>query len=319
MVSQVKPEKKAPLSTKTLTWIALWTVYIIWGSTYFAIAYVIETMPPLLSMGIRFFLAGALLTLFIVAQSGIAEMKIPKEQVRTSAVMGFVLLGFGLGNVAVAEEHVPSGIVALIIAALPLWIAIFRSISGERLALQNWVGLIIGFLGVALLLKPGSVQAVSGESSGTVIFFMIMVLLGNIGWALGTYLAPRFPLPKNALVFTAIEMLAGGVSLTIAGFIKGESLADFWDASTWSWLWFGYLVFFGSILAYSAYLWLVSNAPVGLTATYAYVNPIIAVSLGAVFLDEVITMNYAIGGAIIVLGVLIVVSGENRKQRKLKG
>lgn len=318
-MSQVKPEKKAPLSTKTLTWIALWTVYIIWGSTYFAIAYVIETMPPLLSMGIRFFLAGALLTLFIVAQSGIAEMKIPKEQVRTSAVMGFVLLGFGLGNVAVAEEHVPSGIVALIIAALPLWIAIFRSISGERLALQNWVGLIIGFLGVALLLKPGSVQAVSGESSGTVIFFMIMVLLGNIGWALGTYLAPRFPLPKNALVFTAIEMLAGGVSLTIAGFIKGESLADFWDASTWSWLWFGYLVFFGSILAYSAYLWLVSNAPVGLTATYAYVNPIIAVSLGAVFLDEVITMNYAIGGAIIVLGVLIVVSGENRKQRKLKG
>jgi drug/metabolite transporter (DMT)-like permease len=146
-----------------------------------------------------------------------------------------------------------------------------------------------------------------------------MVLLGNIGWALGTYLAPKFPLPKNALVFTAIEMLAGGVSLTIAGFIKGESLADFWDASTWSWLWFGYLVFFGSILAYSAYLWLVSNAPVGLTATYAYVNPIIAVSLGAVFLDEVITMNYAFGGAIIVLGVLIVVSGENRKQRKLKG
>lgn len=317
MVSQLNPANKAPLSNKTLTWIALWTVYIIWGSTYFAIAYVIETMPPLLSMGIRFFLAGVILSLFIVARSGIAEMRIPKAQVRTSAVMGFVLLGFGLGNVAVAEKHVPSGIVALIIAALPLWIAIFRSISGERLTLQNWVGLIIGFLGVALLLKPGSVQAVSGESSGTVVFFMIMVLLGNIGWALGTYLAPRFPLPKNALVFTAIEMLAGGVSLTIAGFIKGERLADFWDASTWSWLWFGYLVFFGSMLAYSAYLWLVSNAPVGLTATYAYVNPIIAVSLGAVFLDEVITINYAIGGAIIVLGVLIVVSGESRKQRKL--
>lgn len=317
MVSQLNPAHKAPLSNKTLTWIALWTVYIIWGSTYFAIAYVIETMPPLLSMGIRFFLAGVILSLFIVARSGIAEMRIPKAQVRTSAVMGFVLLGFGLGNVAVAEKHVPSGIVALIIAALPLWIAIFRSISGERLTLQNWVGLIIGFLGVALLLKPGSVQAVSGESSGTVVFFMIMVLLGNIGWALGTYLAPRFPLPKNALVFTAIEMLAGGVSLTIAGFIKGERLADFWDASTWSWLWFGYLVFFGSMLAYSAYLWLVSNAPVGLTATYAYVNPIIAVSLGAVFLDEVITINYAIGGAIIVLGVLIVVSGESRKQRKL--
>jgi drug/metabolite transporter (DMT)-like permease len=177
--------------------------------------------------------------------------------------------------------------------------------------------LIIGFLGVGLLLKPGSVQAVSGESSSTVIFFMFMVLIGNIGWALGTYLAPRFPLPKNALVFTAYEMLAGGVSLTIAGFINGETLADFFDASAWSWLWFGYLVIFGSIIAYSAYLWLVSNAPVSLTATYAYVNPIIAVALGAIFLDEVITINYAIGGAIIVLGVLVVVSAESKKKSRL--
>jgi drug/metabolite transporter (DMT)-like permease len=305
------------LSTSKLTWIALWTVYVIWGSTYFAIAYVIETMPPLLGMGIRFLLAGFLLFVFIFLKKGWSEINIPRPQVLTSTVMGFVLLGFGLGNVAVAEKHVPSGIVALIIAALPLWIAIFRTISGERPSRTSWLGLIIGFLGVALLLKPGSVQAVSGESSSTVIFFMFMVLIGNIGWALGTYLAPRFPLPKNALVFTAYEMLAGGVSLTIAGIINGETLADFFDASAWSWLWFGYLVFFGSIIAYSAYLWLVSNAPVSLTATYAYVNPIIAVALGTIFLDEVITINYAIGGAIIVLGVLVVVSAESKKKSRL--
>jgi drug/metabolite transporter (DMT)-like permease len=305
------------LSTSKVTWIALWTVYIIWGSTYFAIAYVIETMPPLLGMGIRFLLAGLLLFIFVIMQKGWSEINIPRPQIITSTVMGFVLLGFGLGNVAVAEKHVPSGIVALIIAALPLWIAIFRTISGERPSRTSWLGLIIGFLGVALLLKPGSVKAVSGESSSTVIFFMFMVLIGNIGWALGTYLAPRFPLPKNALVFTAYEMLAGGVSLTIAGFINGETLADFFDASAWSWLWFGYLVLFGSIIAYSAYLWLVSNAPVSLTATYAYVNPIIAVALGALFLDEVITFNYAIGGAIIVLGVLVVVSAESKKKSRL--
>lgn len=305
------------LSTSKVTWIALWTVYVIWGSTYFAIAYVIETMPPLLGMGIRFLLAGLLLFIFIIMQKGWNEINIPRPQIITSTVMGFVLLGFGLGNVAVAEKHVPSGIVALIIAALPLWIAIFRTISGERPSRTSWLGLIIGFLGVALLLKPGSVKAVSGESSSTVIFFMFMVLIGNIGWALGTYLAPRFPLPKNALVFTAYEMLAGGVSLTIAGFINGETLADFFDASAWSWLWFGYLVLFGSIIAYSAYLWLVSNAPVSLTATYAYVNPIIAVALGAIFLDEVITINYAIGGAIIVLGVLVVVSAESKKKSRL--
>ena len=305
------------MSKSAMTWVALWIVYVIWGSTYFAIAYVIETMPPLLSMGIRFILAGILLGLFIIARNGFQEIAVPRNEIRTSVVLGFVLLGFGLGNVAVAEKHVPSGIVALIIAALPLWIAIFRFVSGERPSSRTWLGLCVGFVGVALLLKPGSVQSVSGEGSSTVIFYMIMVLVGNIGWALGTFLAPRFPLPKNALVFTAYELLAGGVSLTLAGVFKGETLGDFLDGSNWSWLWFAYLVIFGSIIAYSAYLWLVQNAPVSLTATYAYVNPVIAVALGAVFLDEVITASYAIGGLIIVLGVLVVVSGESNKKESI--
>ena len=297
-------------SKSTMTWISLWTVYIIWGSTYFAIAYVIETMPPLLSMGLRFLIAGIILVLLISLTQGAKELAVPAMEIRTSAVLGFLLLGFGIGNVSIAEAHVPSGIVALIIAAMPLWIAIFRFISGERPSRRTWLGLAIGFIGVALLLKPGSVQAVSNEGPSTVVFFMCMVLFGNIGWALGTFIAPKFPIPKNALVFTAYELLAGGVSLTIAGFIKGESFTDVFDGSTWSWLWLGYLITFGSIVAYSAYLWLIQNAPVSLTATYAYVNPIIAVALGAIFLGEVITVNYAVGGAIIVLGVLLVVSAE---------
>jgi drug/metabolite transporter (DMT)-like permease len=143
---------------------------------------------------------------------------------------------------------------------------------------------------------------------------MFMVLLGNIGWALGTFLAPKFPLPKNTLVFTAYEMLAGGVSLTVAGLIKGESINDFLDATSWSWLWFVYLIIFGSIAAYTAYLWLVANAPVSLTATYAYVNPIIAVALGALFLNEKITSSYALGGLIILIGVILVVSVERKKK-----
>lgn len=293
-------------------WSSLWTVYIIWGSTYIAIAYVIETMPPLLAMGIRFLTAGILLTLLIVSRNGVSEMLVPTPQIRTSVVMGAVVLGFGLGNVAVAEVHVPSGVVALIIAALPLWISIFKTISGQSPSKRAWLGVLIGFIGVAVLLKPGSIQAVSNESSATVVFFMFMVLIGNIGWALGTYLAPRFPLPKNSLVFTAYEMLAGGITLTIAGFIKGESFGDFFQASPSSWFWFWYLVFFGSMLAYSAYLWLVANAPVALTATYAYVNPVIAVSLGAIFRDERITRNYAIGGLIVIIGVITVVISERR-------
>ena len=276
-------------------------------------------MPPLLSMGIRFLIAGILLTLIIGLTRGFNEMKVPRVEIATSSILGFVLLGFGLGNVAVAEKHVPSGIVALIIAALPLWIGIFRFISGERPSRRSWTGLAIGFIGVALLLKPGSVQSVSGEGASTVVFYMFMVLIGNIGWALGTFLAPRFQLPTNALVFTAYELMAGGVSLTLAGFIKGEEISDFMDGSSWSWLWFVYLVIFGSIIAYSAYLWLVQNAPVSLTATYAYVNPVIAVALGAIFLDEVITASYALGGLIIVLGVLVVVSAESRKPKEITG
>jgi len=297
-----------------MTWLSLWTVYLIWGSTYFAIAYVIESMPPLLAMGIRFLIAGLLLALIISFRQGVGELKIPRAEMRSSLLMGFLLLGFGIGTVSIAQAYVPSGIVALIIAALPLWIAIFRTISGERLAKTSWLGLAIGFAGVALLLKPGSISPVSEIENSKLFLFMLLVLLGNIGWALGTFLAPRFPLPKNTLVFTAYEMLAGGASLTLAGFIKGESISDFLDATSWSWLWFVYLIIFGSIAAYSAYLWLVANAPVSLTATYAYVNPIIAVALGAIFLDELITGAYAIGGLIILIGVILVVSVERIKK-----
>ncbi|GDX25625.1 drug/metabolite exporter YedA [Actinomycetes bacterium] len=302
------------ISKSQMTWLSLWTVYLIWGSTYFAIAYVIESMPPLLAMGIRFLIAGLLLALIISFRQGVGELKIPRAELRSSLLMGFLLLGFGIGTVSIAQAYVPSGIVALIIAALPLWIAIFRTISGERLAKTSWLGLAIGFAGVALLLKPGSISPVSEIENSKLFLFMLLVLLGNIGWALGTFLAPRFPLPKNTLVFTAYEMLAGGASLTLAGFIKGESISDFLDATSWSWLWFVYLIIFGSIAAYSAYLWLVANAPVSLTATYAYVNPIIAVALGAIFLDELITGAYAIGGLIILIGVILVVSVERIKK-----
>jgi len=302
------------ISKSQMTWLSLWTVYLIWGSTYFAIAYVIESMPPLLAMGIRFLIAGLLLALIISFRQGVGELKIPRAEMRSSLLMGFLLLGFGIGTVSIAQAYVPSGIVALIIAALPLWIAIFRTISGERLAKTSWLGLAIGFDGVALLLKPGSISPVSEIENSKLFLFMLLVLLGNIGWALGTFLAPRFPLPKNTLVFTAYEMLAGGASLTLAGFIKGESISDFLDATSWSWLWFVYLIIFGSIAAYSAYLWLVANAPVSLTATYAYVNPIIAVALGAIFLDELITGAYAIGGLIILIGVILVVSVERIKK-----
>lgn len=270
-------------------------------------------------MGIRFTLAGLILLAFIQATKGAKEFSIPRPEILSACILGFVTLGFGLGNVALSSKHVPTGVVSLIIAALPLWIALFRSVAREKINKLTWLGTLVGFAGVVILLKPGSIESVSGVDSGTLFFYMFMVLIGNVGWALGTYLAPRFPIPKNSLLFTGIEMLAGGIALTIAAFVRGEKFADFLDASSTSWFWFFYLVFVGSIAGYSAYLWLVMNAPVSLTATYAYVNPVIAVVLGALFLNEKITLNYALGGAIILLGVLTVVSGENYAKRLAKG
>jgi drug/metabolite transporter (DMT)-like permease len=303
------------LNQKGKTWTSLWAVYLIWGSTYFAIAKVIESMPPLLGMGVRFTIAGALLSALVLVRGGLIEFKIPLPEIRSAALLGFITLGMGIGTVSISQAHVPSGVVSLIIAALPLWIALFRTFSGDRLAKASWLGTIIGFIGVVLLLKPGGIESVSGEDSTSVLlFFMLLVLFGNISWALGTFLAPRFPIPKNSFLFTAIEMFAGGISLTIAGLLRGEEISDLLDASAESWFWFWYLVLIGSIVAYSAYLWLVMNAPVSLTATYAYVNPVIAVALGALFLGEIITLNYAIGGLIILAGVLIVVTTENRRR-----
>ena len=276
-------------------------------------------MPPLLSMGIRFTLAGLILLIFIRVTKGIAEFSIPRPEIVSASVLGFVTLGFGLGNVAVSSKHVPTGVVSLIIAALPLWIALFRSVAREKIKKLTWLGTLVGFAGVVILLKPGSIESVSGVGSSTLFFYMFMVLIGNVGWALGTYLAPRFPIPKNSLLFTGIEMLAGGVALTIAAFVRGEEFSDFLDASSTSWFWFFYLVFIGSIAGYTAYLWLVMNVPVSLTATYAYVNPVIAVLLGVLFLNEKITVNYALGGAIILLGVLTVVSSESNGKRLAKG
>ncbi len=301
-----------PLSKKAMTWICLSLVYIIWGSTYFAIRYVIDTMPTFLSMGVRFLLAAAFLTLILILKSGYRELLVPKKEVFNASIVGGLLLGLGIGTVAYAEHVVPTGIVALMISALPLWIAIFRTISGERLHLRSWFGIFIGFAGVAFLLRPGSVQGLEGSSQRALIFALALVLLGNFAWAIGTFFTPRMAMPKNALVLATYEMLAGGISLTGVGLLRGETFTDLLDASFASWMAFIYLITVGSIVAYSAYLWLVGNVSLTLTATYAYINPVIAVFLGVVFLREKFTSNMLFGGVIVLIGVLIVVSAESR-------
>jgi drug/metabolite transporter (DMT)-like permease len=304
------------LNLRSRTWISLWTVYVVWGSTYFGIAKAVESMPPLLSMGVRFLVASTLILIYLFLKFGRVVLLIPKKEYLTASTLGIGALAVGIGTVAIAEKHIPTGVASLIIAALPLWVVLFRTLSRELIPGLTWIGTLIGFAGVVILVQPGGIEPISTSNSDEVIFYMLLVVIGNFIWAFSTFIAPKLQLPKNLLLFTAIEMVAASIALITAGLIRGERFSEFSQSSFESWFWFGYLVIIGSIIAFTAYLWLVVNAPVSLVATYAYVNPVIAVLLGVLFLDEIITFNYAIGGIIIILGVLVVVTSESRRKRE---
>jgi len=290
-------------------WGALWVVYIVWGSTYLAIEYSIRSMPPLLAMGSRFLTAGLLMGFALTLKYGPGYLKIKRKQIPYLVILGALLLGLGLGMVTLAQfNDVPTGIVALLISALPFWIAIFKAIEGTKTSIWSWVGIAIGFVGVGILLLP----ELSKPNNGTHIFWMLMVILGNIGWAFGTYIAPRLDLPKSTLVVTSYQMLFAGIAMTSAGLLAGEDLADLFDATLSSWLGWLFLVLVGSIATYTAYLWLIGKAPVGLIATYAYVNPVIAVSLGVLFLNEKLSITLLLGAIVVIIGVFLVVRVESR-------
>jgi len=297
------------------TWIALWTVYILWGSTYFAIAIAVRSMPSLLAMGIRFLQASLLLGMFLLIRKGTILFRIPRKEILSAGLFGAMRLGIGLGATALAEHTVPSGIAALIYSCLPLWISLFRAVSGDRPAALTWFGIAIGFVGVAILLKPGQVTAVAHSNPDKLWFWMAVILFGNFAWALGTFLAPKFPTPKNTFISTFYEMLFAGLILSIVGFMSGERFSSFANSTATGWFALLYLSVFGSIVGYSAYVWLVANAPVSLTATYAYVNPVVAVFLGVVFIHEKFHISELLGGLVVVFGVILVVNTESRRNQ----
>ena len=299
-------------STKSITWLSLSILYIVWGSTYFATALVIKTMPALLAMGIRLLAASVILAFVLGTKNGWQSLWVSKGQLISAFVLGVLSLGMGMGTVALAQNSVPSGVAALIVSAMPLWVAVFRHLSGDHPARLSWIGVILGLGGVSLLLQPGHVTAMNGVSQGRLIFWMLIILLGNLSWSFGTFIAPRFSLPKNALVLTVYETSTAGFMLIMVGMLSGEKLSDLLHASLSSLLGWAYLVTFGSILAFSAYLWLVTNARVSLTVTYAYVNPVIAISLGTIFLREPLNLPIIIGAIVVGAGVAIVIFAETR-------
>jgi len=280
-------------------WGALAAVYVLWGSTYLAIDLAVETLPSFLMLAVRFFIAGALL--YVLSSRGAERPRLVHW--RSALAVGGALLLFGNGGVAYAVQHVDTGVVALIVGSVPLWMAVLdRVVYGQRLAPAAVAGLVLGFGGIAFLARP------SGEGS---LAGLVVVLLGSLAWAAGSLYARKAPAPANALQGASMQMLAGAALLAIVGVGSGElGQLDLGAVSTSSWLALVYLIILGSLVGFSAYIWLLKVAPTHLVGTYAYVNPVVAVLLGSLWLGEPITLTILIGGAAIVVAVALIVSAK---------
>ena len=304
-------------SIKTKVAIGLGIMYIAWGTTYIAIAFTIETMPPLLSMSFRFVAASLALFLFIGLRSGWDALRLSRKEFANAVFLGTLMLGTGLGTMALAEKVVPIGVASLIVAAMPIWTALFRTLDKDRPKLSSLLGIVAGLIGIGIIMLPGQTIARPDSGGASVTFWMFIILFGNLCWSLGSFIAPRMETPSNPLVLSTYEMAGAAGALFIAGMINQESIADFMDASARSWGGWIYLVTVGSLIGYTVYTWLLENAPITLVSTYAYVNPVVAVALGIVIFNETLTTNILLGGFIVIVSVAIVVAVESVKKQTL--
>jgi drug/metabolite transporter (DMT)-like permease len=286
-------------------WLALGAVWIVWSSTYLAIRVVVETLPPLLSAATRWAVAGSALYL-IASRRGDRRDRPTRRHWRNAAVIGTALCLGGNGVVAMAEQRIESGTAALLVATVPLWVALFEWVRHRaRLSSPVIVGLVVGFAGTAILVKPGGARAVDLFGAG-------LVLLAAAVWAAGSLFSRRAELPRRPLVAAGMEMICGGIACALAGSIGGElGRFDLSAVSRASVIGVGYLIVFGSLIGFTCYVWTFRNVPTSLATTYAYVNPLIAVILGALLLDERITATTVAGGLVIVLAVAIIVTATS--------
>jgi len=304
-----RPDAAGPAGATWLPWVALCVVYVVWGSTYLAIRIGVETIPPLLLAGVRYLLAGSLLFPVALRLGGPAVRTADRpgrRQWLAAAVVGTLLLSMGNGGVTFAEQTVPSGLAALLVATVPLWmVAADRLVNGRPVTPLAAVALAMGLVGVGILSQPGTH---GGELAG-----VLVVLGAAAAWGTGSVLSGRLPLPSRPLLGTAMEMLAGGTVLVTAAAVRGElGGLDIGQVSGRSLAALLYLVGPGSWLALSAYVYALQRLPTSTVATYAYVNPVVAVFLGAVVLDEVVSGRILVGAAVVVASVALTLTARRR-------
>jgi len=293
-------------------WTALGAVYVIWGTTYLAIRVANETLPPLIAAGIRVVIAGGVLYAWSVRRGDVVGDRPTRANWRAAAIVGTGLVAGGNGLVVLAERTVPTGTIALIIALVPLWMALIdRVVLGHEVAWRTTVGLLLGF-GGAVLLIGGTALGTSVPLSG-----LAVGVTASLMWTSASLYSRTAPLPRRPLVGAGMEMLIGGLVLMVAGTLRGElALVSPQDFSRASLLALLYLIVIGSWVGFTSYVWLLRNARTSLVSTYAFVNPIVAVFLGWIVLDETITVRLLVASAVTLLGVAIIISGGGATKRE---
>lgn len=297
-------DAEASHATSASIWAALSVIYVVWGTTYLAIRVTNQTLPPLLAASFRFLAAGTILYAWSVRRGDRVGDRPGPRQWRAAAVVGLLLLLGGNGSVVWAERTIPSGIAALFFALVPLWVALIDgAVLRHPVSPLTAIGIVVGFGGAALLLVGG------GGTGRVEPFGMLLVVGASLSWASGALYSRTAPLPRRPLVGAGMEMMVGGTALGIAGVLAGE-LADvrperFSLASMAS---LAYLIVFGSFVAFTCFVWLLRVARTSLVATYAYVNPVVAVFLGWLILGERVTLRTVVAGLVIVAAVALIIS-----------
>ncbi len=285
---------------RLLPWLALFTIYVVWGSTYLAIAVVVKQMPPFAAASIRFLAAGAAmaaLAAWVDREHGLPS----RRQWLEYSVIGVLFLGFGNGIVMWSEQRVPSGIAALVVATVPLWTTLLDGLrpGGQEWTLRGWLAAGIGLGGVFLIARPDT-HSSAGHLAG-----VIALQVAAVSWTCGALYSQS--VAKKLPVFTAsaVEMIAGSAVLLVESLLLGEDLGRLATASAAAWGGLGYLVVFGSLIGFTAFAYCLSVMPAGTVATYAYVNPVVAVALGALLLREPLSAGLLSGGLLILVAVVL--------------
>lgn len=297
-------------------WPALILLYIVWGSTYSAISVVVHHLPPLLAIGARYVAAGLIVVLYLLVRHGREIFRRPQREYIRGSVEGIALVIFGNGVLSLAQQYVPSGVAALLLAATPIWIALLRTLAKDRPSPIVGLGIALGFVGVSVLVISGG-EALRGGDPQLRLIWSIAIVLGGLSWAAGSYFGPRLAAERDDRVGLALQLSVGGVGMMSLGAATGERLSMdqvlTMPGNVWfSWLW---LLIVGALIGQTAYVWLLTHAPISLVSTYSYVNPIVAVIFGVILLGEVLTLGVVAGGLIIVVGVMLIVTIEANLRR----